>query len=77
MIGVEEHAAGQLLALRGLAETLKLRPGRMLGAASTPEYAIRRWALGAVALWRSEELEVQCEEGDLNPHGCYPTRPST
>jgi hypothetical protein len=21
-------------------------------------------------------MRIECEEGDLNPHGCYPTSPS-
>ena len=27
--------------------------------------------------WTGEKGAGECEEGDLNPHGCYPTRPST
>ena len=47
--------------------------------------AISRTAIGAhlrvqcpmrSAAWRETPSKIECEEGDLNPHGFYPTSPS-
>ena len=42
-------------------------------APAKPDVARWRWLRRARTVSRGI---IQCEEGDLNPHGCYPTSPS-
>src|SRR5207253_9228612 len=53
--------------------------------AAAKRCAISRTAIGAhlrvqcpmrSAAWRETPSKIECEEGDLNPHGFYPTSPS-
>jgi hypothetical protein len=32
--------------------------------------------LGPIKVASANSVTYECEEGDLNPHGCYPTSPS-